>query len=152
MSPRSAHLRERLSFPGDFFYHERFYGHAERYGMDGAVLMGDAAHPVAPAGGQGANMAVADAQALGRAALEAFRLNDFSWNVLSSYEKARRAPNNRSLRFSQWSGAFLSGLRHAPGTASLLIPAVIRLLDQNAFLRKRFIQGVSHAFESKASS
>ncbi len=151
-SPRSAHLREKLSFPGDFFYHQRSYGHAECYGRDGAVLMGDAAHPVAPAGGQGANMAVADAQALGSAALEAFRLNDFSWNMLCAYEKTRRPANARSLRFSQWSGALLRSLQLVPAAAPLLIPAVIRLLDHNAFLRKRFIQGVSHAFESRASS
>jgi len=39
-------------------------GHAPRYGAAGAVVMGDAAHPVSPAGGQGANMSIADARAL----------------------------------------------------------------------------------------
>ncbi|HKE02184.1 MAG TPA: NAD(P)/FAD-dependent oxidoreductase, partial [Planctomycetota bacterium] len=44
----------------------RHFGHAPRYGCDGAFLLGDAAHPVSPAGGQGANMSIADARVLGR--------------------------------------------------------------------------------------
>jgi 2-polyprenyl-6-methoxyphenol hydroxylase-like FAD-dependent oxidoreductase len=42
----------------------RLWGHAKKYGIAGAMLMGDAAHPVSPAGGQGANMSVADATAM----------------------------------------------------------------------------------------
>jgi hypothetical protein len=39
-----------------------------RYACDGAFLLGDAIHPVSPAGGQGADMSVADANAVLRIA------------------------------------------------------------------------------------
>jgi 2-polyprenyl-6-methoxyphenol hydroxylase-like FAD-dependent oxidoreductase len=51
-------------FPADFARLKIRWGHAERYGAPGAVWMGDAAHAVSPAGGQGANMSVADARVL----------------------------------------------------------------------------------------
>ena len=78
VSPRAGDLRSTLSFPDNFFYHERPLGHAKQYVDHGAALIGDAAHPVTPVGGQGANMAIADAVALGETALEAFDRNDFS--------------------------------------------------------------------------
>ena len=56
-------------FPQDFVRIRRSWGHASRYGAEGAILMGDAAHPVSPAGGQGANMSVADACVLAEIAL-----------------------------------------------------------------------------------
>ena len=58
-------------FPEGFAKFEPHFGHVPRYGVPGAVLLGDAAHPVTPAGGQGANMAVADAVALAREILVA---------------------------------------------------------------------------------
>ncbi len=61
-------IRDR-QFPHDFVRIRRPWGHAPRYGGDGAILIGDAAHPVSPAGGQGANMSVADARRAGRAGL-----------------------------------------------------------------------------------
>ncbi|MEQ1853576.1 MAG: NAD(P)/FAD-dependent oxidoreductase, partial [Chthoniobacteraceae bacterium] len=57
---------EQLDFPQAFTRIHREWGHAERYGAPGAVLLGDAIHPVSPAGGQGANMAIADAAVLAR--------------------------------------------------------------------------------------
>src|SRR5207248_1362065 len=62
--PPAAHLASTLNFPRDFLRARRPVGHAERYVVDRGAILGDAAHPVTPAGGQGANMAIADAVAL----------------------------------------------------------------------------------------
>lgn len=77
--------------PEDFTHVTRTWGHAERYGGPGACLIGDAVHPVSPAGGQGANMAVADARALAELVLGGSR------DVVGEYEQRRRAANARSV-------------------------------------------------------
>jgi 2-polyprenyl-6-methoxyphenol hydroxylase-like FAD-dependent oxidoreductase len=82
-------------FPEDFQRVRRPWGHAARYGAAGALLMGDAAHPVSPAGGQGANMSVADGRAIAELALSGER------NLLAAYERVRRPANTRSLRFTR---------------------------------------------------
>ena len=79
-------------FPNDFFRVARPWGHAERYGAPGALLMGDAAHSVSPAGGQGANMSIADAVVL------ADLLLANTPNLLAEYERRRRPANSRSVR------------------------------------------------------
>lgn len=86
---------ERLSFPEDFTRIHREWGHAERYGAPGAVLLGDAIHPVSPAGGQGANMAIADAAVLARLILAG------EADLVSAYEAARRRANDRGIRPSR---------------------------------------------------
>jgi 2-polyprenyl-6-methoxyphenol hydroxylase-like FAD-dependent oxidoreductase len=53
--------------------------------------MGDAAHPVSPAGGQGANMSIADARALAEIAVRN------PSQLLEEYEYRRRKDNERSL-------------------------------------------------------
>jgi 2-polyprenyl-6-methoxyphenol hydroxylase-like FAD-dependent oxidoreductase len=82
-------------FPDDLQRVRRPWGHAKHYGAAGAMVMGDAAHPVSPAGGQGANMSIADAQALGELILAGER------DVLAAYEYRRRAANRRSLMFTR---------------------------------------------------
>ncbi len=82
-------------FPDDLTRIRRPWGHATRYGRDGVVLMGDAAHPVSPVGGQGTNMAVADAATF--ADLAAGNVS----NLLGEYEQRRRPANRRSLRFTR---------------------------------------------------
>jgi 2-polyprenyl-6-methoxyphenol hydroxylase-like FAD-dependent oxidoreductase len=66
-------------------------GHVARYGAPGAVIMGDAAHSVSPAGGQGANMSVADAVVLAELMLRG------EPNLVAEYERRRRPANERSL-------------------------------------------------------
>jgi len=84
-SPRDAVTRVRPQ-----------WGHADRYGLDRIALIGDALHPVSPAGGQGANMAVADAVALADALV-----SGPAATVLERYEARRRPANTRSLRFTR---------------------------------------------------
>lgn len=91
---RDAVLREVVGarrFPGDFTRVRRPWGHAPRYGAPGALVLGDAAHPVSPAGGQGASAAVGDARAIADLALGGSR------DLGADYEKRRRRPNERSI-------------------------------------------------------
>lgn len=88
-------------FPEDFARVQRPWGHAPRYGLPGALLMGDALHPVSPAGGQGANMSVADARALAAAAL------DRPERLLEEYEGRRRAANERSIGITRLAARIL---------------------------------------------
>jgi 2-polyprenyl-6-methoxyphenol hydroxylase-like FAD-dependent oxidoreductase len=87
-------------FPGDFTRVRRPWGHAPRYGAPGALVLGDAAHPVSPAGGQGASAAVADARAVASLALArsgaSLALAGTS-DLLAAYEKRRRRANERSI-------------------------------------------------------
>jgi 2-polyprenyl-6-methoxyphenol hydroxylase-like FAD-dependent oxidoreductase len=88
--PRIGDLTRGRSFPRDFVHVKRPWGHAGRYGAEGAVLIGDAIHPVSPAGGQGANMSVHDAKALA----DLF-LSDHP-RVVEEYDRRRRDA------FSRW--------------------------------------------------
>jgi len=94
-NPDAASLCADRRCPGDMVRVRIAYGHAPRYGSPGVFLIGDAAHPVTPAGGQGANLAIADA-----AALATLLLRDPE-NALSDYEALRRPAAQRSLRFSR---------------------------------------------------
>ena len=78
-------------FPGDFARVRRPWGHAPSYGEAGALVLGDAAHPVSPAGGQGASAAVGDARTIADLALSGPR------DLLADYERRRRPPNERSV-------------------------------------------------------
>ena len=82
-------------FPQDLTRVRRPWGHADSYGANGAALIGDAAHPVSPVGGQGANMAVADASALADVILSG------SKNIVADYERRRRPANERSINFTR---------------------------------------------------
>lgn len=83
------------AFPDGFAHVRRAFGHAERYGIDGAILIGDAAHPVSPAGGQGSSMAVADARTLAEILLAGSR------DPVAEFERRRREPNTRSLAITR---------------------------------------------------
>jgi 2-polyprenyl-6-methoxyphenol hydroxylase-like FAD-dependent oxidoreductase len=93
--PSLTELIGERKFPEEFQRVRRPWGHAARYGAPGALLIGDAAHPVSPAGGQGANMSVADARAVAELALAGEQ------DLTSAYERRRRPANRRSLRFTR---------------------------------------------------
>ncbi len=50
IAPVAGALREQLEFPRDFRRVARPFGHVGSYVADGAALIGDAAHPMTPAG------------------------------------------------------------------------------------------------------
>lgn len=93
--PRIAEITRGKEFPRDFIHVKRPWGHAARYGADGVVLLGDAIHPVSPAGGQGANMSAHDASVLA----ELFLSNHP--RPLEEYERRRRPANERSISITR---------------------------------------------------
>ena len=88
-------LVNNLRFPDDMTRFRLAFGHASHYGTNGAVLMGDALHPVTPAGGQGANLSVADARVLAQLMIEG------SSNLIAEYERLRRPAVEQSIALSR---------------------------------------------------
>jgi 2-polyprenyl-6-methoxyphenol hydroxylase-like FAD-dependent oxidoreductase len=143
VDPRIGEVVGERRFPEDFVRIRRDWGHARRYGNAGAFLLGDAAHPVSPAGGQGANMSVADARVLAELILQG------STGALSEYEGRRRTANSRSLRFTRLASFGSSMAPSLTRIASLFRvldgvrrrPAAIRALlhmASTAFLEKEY--------------
>lgn len=127
-------------FPADFGHIHSFrWGHARRYGVPGAVLMGDAAHPVSPAGGQGANMSIADAGVL------AELLSKGSADVIEQYERRRRPANARSMRPTR-ALSFIFNLpswcRPRPSFFKRVAPLAI-----HGAVKRRGLRWVSRAFQ-----
>ena len=75
--------------------------HADRYVLDGLALVGDAAHAVHPLAGQGANLGLADAEALAHVIGEALAANEHPGDlpILRRYERDRMAANKTMLHF-----------------------------------------------------
>ncbi|MGH9650918.1 MAG: FAD-dependent monooxygenase, partial [Terriglobales bacterium] len=124
--------------PGDFARVRRAWGHASRYGAEGALLLGDAAHPVSPAGGQGANMSVADACALAEIVLTNHP------DALAEYERRRRPANQRSLLFTRVA-ARVFGL---PNWCLKLLPGPRHVMGR-PWIARRFVQTAATAFQER---
>lgn len=148
LSPLCAEAGRLPLFPEGFGYFRRPFGHAPCYLGDGVALLGDAAHPVTPAGGQGANMSVADASVLADVALEALQRSDCSARGLARYEAVRRPANQRSLQFSARPRGVLRCLQAAPWLSPLLV-GFLRHVDAREPLKTRFLDSVSKAFVTR---
>jgi 2-polyprenyl-6-methoxyphenol hydroxylase-like FAD-dependent oxidoreductase len=135
--PRLPDIVGSRRFPGELIRVQLKWGHAERYGIDGAVLIGDAAHAVTPAGGQGANMAIADARVLAEVVRSGVT------QVVEQYESRRRAANERSIGISRWATRILS----LPDFAlAPLLPAAFRIATRLPKTVARGLRSVSTAF------
>ncbi|MGQ0835058.1 MAG: FAD-dependent oxidoreductase [Gammaproteobacteria bacterium] len=135
-------IRDRR-FPQDFVRIRRPWGHAPRYGGEGAVLMGDAAHPVSPAGGQGANMSIADACVLAELALGNHR------NLLGEYERRRRPANARSMSPTRTAALILS-LPQWLSPLSVFF-AIVRSVARYPSLLRHFLRSTSTAFQERGT-
>lgn len=73
--------------------------HAQRYVKPGVALVGDAAHMINPLAGQGVNIGLLDAAALGEVLIQAVNqgLNIDDINVLQRYETMRRNENLKMM-------------------------------------------------------
>ena len=126
-----------LAFPQGFTRIRREWGHAKHYGAPGAVLLGDALHPVTPAGGQGAKMAIADAAALAPLILA----NEP--DLVAAYEDARRRANERGIRPSRL-GARMFSFTEIPVLGALpgiLLPRLIARPSLIAALLRSLARG-----------
>ena len=126
------------AFPEGFVRVRRPWGHAARYGSKGAVLLGDAIHPVSPAGGQGANMSVADAVVLAELLLAGEA-------PLDEYERRRRAANERSLLFTRRASMVLGLARWLP--INLPVSHLLRWVDRHPSVLRRVLRFASTAFQ-----
>lgn len=146
LTPLGREIKKNYSFPKDFTIFKRPFGQAPRYVADGAAILGDAAHPVTPAGGQGANGSVADAAVLGQVVLQAFQKNDFSKEMLGRYEMKRRSANQRSLQFSVWANRVFRLFQIVPVESLLL--QFLKKVDRDLKMKRSFIRNVANAFKS----
>lgn len=135
--PGVAEVVGGRTFPADFVRVRRPWGHAARYGVPGALLLGDAAHPVSPFGGQGGSCAIADARVLAASLLEGA-------DPLIRYERLRRPANARSLGPTRLVAA-LQGLPGRRGPTSLFF-ALAGWAGRRPSLLRRALRYASTAF------
>lgn len=130
-------------FPSDLARIRRPWGHAARYGTEGAVLIGDAAHPVSPAAGQGANMAVADAVALADVILSGRP------DIVLEYERRRRPANERSIEFTRRAS---QALRLPAQLIDWLLPHGARYVQNHPDVIEHLLHSASSAFKEDSAS
>lgn len=130
-------------FPNELVRVKRPWGRATRYGGDGVVLMGDAVQPVSPAGGQGANMSIADAVVLAELALSD------PPDLWKEYERRRRPANAKSIRPTRMAAWVWS----APPWASpiSMLPFIVRRVGQCPALQRRFMRSNAGLFRGEAA-
>ena len=148
VTPAAGALRAQLEFPRDFRRVARPFGHVASYVADGAALLGDAAHPMTPAGGQGANAAVWDALALAEVADGALRAGDVSRERLLSYERLRRPANERSVGFSRLARRIVRLGRHVP--AGVALSLALRSINALGWPRRRIVRAFAGSFVAQA--
>lgn len=138
LNPGAAELAAGRKFFADFTRIRRPFGHASSYSAPGVLILGDAAHPVSPVGGQGASMSVADAFVLAQEALRGGK------NFPARYESRRRSANERSLNFTR-RGAQAFGL--PAFLFDLVSPIGFRLLRKDPSLISNAIKAAAAAFQ-----
>jgi 2-polyprenyl-6-methoxyphenol hydroxylase-like FAD-dependent oxidoreductase len=144
MDPALTRLAAGLGSPRGFMRIKRPWGHAPRYGAPGAVIMGDAAHSVSPAGGQGANMSIADAVVLAELLLRG------EPNLIAEYERRRRPANERSLGPTRFAHTAL-------GLPGWMVPnvcrrALLRWLSRHPATVQRMLRSISTLFQEAPAS
>lgn len=144
ITPVAAALGEQLEFPRDFVSVARPFGHTGSYVVDGGALIGDAAHPMTPVGGQGANASIWDALALGDAADAALRQRDFSREQLLPYERLRLPINDGSVSFSRLARRIFRSSRFLP--LSVAVPLFARSINRFRWIPRRTLRSFATTF------
>jgi 2-polyprenyl-6-methoxyphenol hydroxylase-like FAD-dependent oxidoreductase len=131
------------AYPADFTRFHLGWGRTPTFGVPGALLMGDAAHPVTPAGGQGANLSVADALVIAEAALQR------PAGLLEEYRWRRRAATKRSLSFSRGAMRVFSFPRVVLNLGLLVLPWAAGWLGRRPEWFGRLLRTASEAFQER---
>lgn len=118
-------FRERITRLADMSLLDVFAATADRWVVDGLVLIGDAAHSHSPIGAQGINLAVQDAALLHPILVEALGRGDTSGAILGRFETIRRPDIARVLRMQRMQS---KGMLSRNPVASALRPRAMRLL------------------------
>jgi monooxygenase len=148
LTPLAEELRAQLQFPADFQRIRRPYGHAAAYVADGVAIIGDAAHPMSPAGGQGANASIWDALALADVAHQGLAAGDLSRQRLARYELLRRPSNSASVAITERAVVAFNLLRQVPGL-SRLVPAALGIFDSLPALKATILSAVATTFVTR---
>jgi 2-polyprenyl-6-methoxyphenol hydroxylase-like FAD-dependent oxidoreductase len=141
--PTLEELLGPRTYPGDFTRFRIAWGRTPRFGIPGALLLGDAAHPVTPAGGQGANLSVADALVIAQAALERPQ------QLLADYQRRRREATRRSLSLSRGATLVFSLPRPVLDLGLTLVPWAARWLNNRPERFGRLLRTASQAFRER---
>ena len=144
VTPMAGSLREQIEFPRDFRRVARPFGHAGSYIANGAALIGDAAHPMTPAGGQGANASIWDALALADVADAALRTTDVSRERLLPYERLRHPVNDESVSFSRIARRIFRFGRFLP--PSIVLPLIGRTMNVIGWPQRKILGSFATAF------
>jgi 2-polyprenyl-6-methoxyphenol hydroxylase-like FAD-dependent oxidoreductase len=131
------------TYPSGFTRFRLAWSRTPRFGIAGALLMGDAAHPVTPAGGQGANSSVADALVIAEVALKRPR------DLLAEYERRRRSPTQRSLSLSRGAARLFSLPRPVLYLGLMVVPWAARWLNKRPSIFGRFLRTAAEAFQER---
>lgn len=97
---------------------------AERWSQPGMLLLGDAAHPMSPAGGQGINVAIYDAVVAAARLVPAIKDGTSLENVARSFERERRPSIVATQRLQNVFTSALCTL--GPGAAVTLATVFVR--------------------------
>lgn len=144
VTPMAGALREQLHFPRDFFCVARPFGHAGSYVADGGALIGDAVHPMTPAGGQGANASIWDALALAEVADVVLGTGEVSCERLLPYERLRRPVNDASVSFSRVARRIFRIGRFLP--LAIVIPLIARTIDAFGWPKRKILGSFATTF------
>ncbi len=144
VTPMAGALHEQVEFPRDFRRVARPFGHAGSYVANGAGLIGDAAHPMTPAGGQGANASIWDALALADVADAALRTGDVSRERLLPYERMRRPVNDESVSFSRVARRMFRVGRFVP--LAIVLPLVARTMNALGWPQRKVLGSFATTF------
>jgi 2-polyprenyl-6-methoxyphenol hydroxylase-like FAD-dependent oxidoreductase len=148
-TPLAAALSQYVEFPRDFVRVTRPFGHAATYVGDATALIGDAAHPMTPAGGQGANASIWDALALTEVADAALQSGNVSRDRLAPYERRRRPINAGSVKISNTAlNAFRFG-RNIP--LSIVVPLLLRTLEFLDWPKRSILRRFSTTFVDRSA-
>ena len=112
--------------------------HAQEYVRHGIALIGDAAHTIHPLAGQGANLGLADAEALAQTINTALEQgeNPADRSVLRRYERSRKGTNAMMLHF-------MTGLNRLFASDSAILGELRRvgmgLFNKSGLVRERIV-------------
>jgi monooxygenase len=133
-----------IEFPRDLKRIARPFGHAPSYVADGAALIGDAVHPMTPAGGQGANASIWDALALADIADAALRDGNVSRERLLAYERLRRPINEQSVAISRMARRIFRAGSFLPLTFA--IPFAVKAIQALGWPKRRILRTFASTF------
>ncbi|WP_034089986.1 FAD-dependent monooxygenase [Streptacidiphilus albus] len=96
--PYADLIRSQITSPRDLSLLDVFSGRAERWAVDGLVLIGDAAHTHSPIGAQGINLAIQDAVVLHPLLVASLAAGDAGAGFLAAFERGRSADIEAVMR------------------------------------------------------